>query len=145
MSISLDKQYGPFPLKIWLIIGAGGIGAGLLVARHLSSSQGVAGGETGKGSQPAPVIFTRVIIGLEHVPGVDDIKPDIKPPVVNPIMPSHIPTAAPIIKPINTATIHNYMVGTVYGNLPGEINPITKLVNVESPIMPGAIDHARRG
>ena len=147
MPISLDKQYGPFPLKIWLIIGAGGIGAGLLLANHFGSSQALAGGETGKGSQPAPVIFTRVIIGLEHVPGVDDMKPAIKPAPTTPIMPSHNPTApAPVIKPI-TDPIHNYMVSTVYGDLPGEINPATGLVNglINAPrtVIKGPIDHNR--
>lgn len=38
MAINLDKQIGPFPLKIWLVIGIGGIGVGLYAAKHLSST-----------------------------------------------------------------------------------------------------------
>lgn len=38
MAIDLDKQIGPFPLKVWLVIGVGGIGVGLYAAKHLSNS-----------------------------------------------------------------------------------------------------------
>lgn len=36
--ISLDKQLGPFPLKIWLIIGVAGVGIGYLVTRKTGAS-----------------------------------------------------------------------------------------------------------
>lgn len=38
--IDLNKQIGPFPLKMWLIIGVGGIGIGYLVTRNPSAKQG---------------------------------------------------------------------------------------------------------
>lgn len=31
---ALDKQIGPFPLKLWLVIGVGGIGIGVIVAKR---------------------------------------------------------------------------------------------------------------
>lgn len=38
MHFDLNKQIGPFPLKIWLVIGAGGIGLGFLVAKQFGNS-----------------------------------------------------------------------------------------------------------
>lgn len=36
--MDLNKQIGPFPLKMWLIIGAGGVGIGYLVTRKSGTS-----------------------------------------------------------------------------------------------------------
>jgi len=50
MAIDLNKQLGPFPLKIWLVIGAGGIGAGLYLAKHNLSAGATALSDTAKAS-----------------------------------------------------------------------------------------------
>lgn len=105
MAIDLNKQYGPFSLKIWLVIGVGGIGAGLLLAKHLGQNQTATNDASANGGITAPpgVIFNRVIIGLEHVPGAgDDVKPlnpAVLTPVTSPITPK--PTISMGLNPIH--------------------------------------------
>lgn len=98
MAIDLDKQYGPFSLKIWLLIGVGGVGIGLYVASKQNS--GSAAEKAGVGaavSQPGAGVF-RVLIGREHVDGAMDMHPSIKPDAVTPIFPSN-PATRPIVSP----------------------------------------------
>lgn len=86
MAINLDTQYGPFPLKVWLIIGVGGVAIGLFVASKQNS--GKDGVTSDKGvSAPPPVIFAKIFV--EHVPGVSDPVKPIKAAPANPIMPSN--------------------------------------------------------
>lgn len=124
MAIDLNKQYGPFSLKIWLLIGVGGVGIGLFVASKQNSGKGAT---SDKGlAVPPQVIFNRVVIGLEHVPDTTKVVAPIKPPVPNPIMPSNpaakptIPVVKPpiapepIIKPIIPAPAYTAVAPTIW-------------------------------
>lgn len=88
MAFDLNKQIGPFPLKVWLIIGVGGVGIGLFVASKQNSGKGGVTSDKGL-ANPPQVFFSKVTIGLEHVPGTTTPVPPIKPPKMNPIMPSN--------------------------------------------------------
>ena len=95
MAINLDKQYGPFPLKVWLVIGAGGIGIGLYAASKMNANDTAT---TGALAVPPQVIFNRVLIGLESVPADPNPIAVLKPADPNPIMPSN-PAATPAVLP----------------------------------------------
>lgn len=101
MTIDLDTKYGPFPLKVWLIIGAGGVGIGLFASSKMKQNDTAS---TGALAVPPQVIFNRVTIGIEHVP--DTLKPlvALKPPAANPILPSN--PAATVVTPPVQAPIH---------------------------------------
>jgi hypothetical protein len=107
MAIDLNKQIGPFPLKLWLIIGAGGIGVGLLVSRKMGASD-----TSGTIAQPGTVNFVR--IGAEHVPNTLAPVAALVPTPVNPIMPSN-PAATPLRDIEKPAIVEPPIIGVPWG------------------------------
>lgn len=72
MAIDLNHKIGPFPLKLWLVIGVGGIGAGYLVSKQFAGNNSTA--NMSAGVAPAP---TAQFGPLQHVIGNDMLPQDV--------------------------------------------------------------------